>query len=102
MTASQKSASLVPMSISDKILEEKTICVFFIKGRNALGINTYAYIAVPLNRVEAFNKAQKAGNYNLHEYGNVLKIGIGEPSDEVKREMFEKYQVQHDNIVYFE
>ena len=52
----------------------------------------YAYALIPPSKYLAFKEAEKAGNYDLADYGEILAHGPGlVPPDDVKKEMAEKY-----------
>lgn len=66
-----------------------------IQGRDANNRPIYAYVAVPGEKWEDFEKAQRLGNFNPAKYGTVLAAGSGEPAEEVKKKMESEYGVNH-------
>lgn len=71
--------------------------VLLLKGKNAEGEDIYAYLRLPLGRVNEL-QAVLAGNQHFmpSDFGTVLAAGRGEPSEEVQAAMAEDQEV-----VYF-
>lgn len=57
----------------------------------------WCYLAVPVEKYDAYCLAEQNGNFDLEDYGVVLAYSLGvEPSDEIKNAMKEKYKLDDD------
>ena len=74
--------------------------IFFLsQGEMLDGRPYWAYVLVPLDRVEAYQAAGLKGDLDLREYGTILHWGVGEePPAEIKAEMEKNYKLQHDFV----
>lgn len=67
---------------------ENEMATLLVQGKNTFGDDIYAYINMPLNRIQELQ--QKLANnekFMPSEFGTVLAAGRGKPSDEVKAEV---------------
>jgi hypothetical protein len=83
------------LSLTEKILVEKTVCVLLVRGQSSNGQAIYAYVAVKASQLEAFMRAQQNGTFYPEEHGVVIESGEGEPSDEVRARMEQEYGFDH-------
>lgn len=58
----------------------------------------WAYLSVPPSKFEEFKEAEASGVYNMNDYGEVLKYGLGEsdPPPEAVQEMQDEYGINPD------
>lgn len=58
----------------------------------------WAYLSVPPSRLEAFKEAEASGVYNMVDYGEILKYGLGEtkPPPEAVQSMQDEYGINPD------
>lgn len=80
-----------------KIIDEKTN-IYFVQAKDNDGLDFHAYVAVNGLMADQFIKDALKGDINVNNYGRVVKIEWGFPSDETKKEMTEKYGVDHEYI----
>ena len=82
-----------------KILTQKQIQnIVFITLNGENGVRYYAYMAVRADKLEAFAKVyggKKA--FNPEDYGKIIHIGEGMPTEEVRQYMSEEYGFDHEN-----
>ena len=91
---------MTEFTASEKILAESTLCIMLLRGRNSQDEALYAYIAVSVDRLDAFMAAQDRSDFSPEEYGTILASGTGEPSPEVQDAMERDYGFTHDNMAY--
>lgn len=87
------------LSRSDKILIDKTYCLFLIRGHTTDNQPQYAYVAVKAKHVEALRKALASGDTDITKYSSVIAHGLGEPSEEVRQRMEEEYGFNHEKML---
>ena len=59
-----------------------------VKGTMADDKPFWAYVAIPLDRLNEFRAAERSGDYNLNQFGDILKFGYETaPSEAVIAEM---------------
>ncbi|MEZ5691492.1 MAG: hypothetical protein R3D71_07500 [Rickettsiales bacterium] len=87
------------LSVTERIIAEKTVCVLMVRGENTDGQPVFAYVAVRADRLEEFIKAQESGIFYPEEYGIIIEAGIGEPSEEVKEKMTKEYGFNHEAML---
>ena len=64
-----------------------------IKGINAEGINFFAYIAALPERAKELQIALRSGRQpKLEEYGAILYLGQGEPSEQLSKDILANFQ----------
>lgn len=69
---------------------------FLSQGSLETGERYWAYILVPLDKVEPYQMASRTGDMDLQEFGTILQWGVGEePPAETKAEMEKIYALQH-------
>ena len=78
-----------------RALDEEVQLLTLVTGTLEDGSAHYAYVSIPPSKYQAFKEAEARGNYDLAEYGTILKHGAGVPSEEVKREMEAQYGADH-------
>jgi len=83
-----------PQELLEQIDADLQILVL-VQGTLADGSKHYAYASIPPSRYEAFKTAERAGNYDLAEFGKVLEHGPGTPSAEVEQRMAAEYGANH-------
>lgn len=85
------------MSPSDTMTAaQSSYIVVLCQGKRADGDDYWAYLQLSPDRVKSFKAAQAAGSFQLEEYGQILKWGIGAtvPQD-VLLEMESEHGVNH-------
>jgi len=71
--------------------------ITLVTGHIEDGKPYYAYAIIPPSKYLAFKEAEKHGDYDLADYGEIIAHGHGaEPSAEVKKEIEEKYGANHE------
>lgn len=84
-----------PLTRSEQIIAEKTVCMLLVRGENPDGSPIFAYVAVRADKLEEFMKAQETGLFHPDDYGVIVEAGEGEPSDEVRKRMEDEYGFNH-------
>ncbi len=83
---------VAPDLVSDEYLE--TEVVILLQGTNLFGDRVYSYLQLLGNALkEMFARMQAGENFKPADYGTVLAAGRGEPPEEVRKEMKEKYDM---------
>ncbi len=72
---------------------DKTVGILvLVQGEKSDGSQFYAYVVIAPSKYQSFLQAEKIGNYNLEDYGEIVKISDGfEPPAEIRKEMHKKY-----------
>ena len=72
--------------------EEPPSIIMLVTGETSAEQYQWAYAKIPAENYLLFHEAEAKGNYNLSDYGEILKSGNGkEPPADVRDEMREKY-----------
>jgi hypothetical protein len=87
------------LSISQRIIAEKTVCVLLVRGENPEGQPIFAYVAVRADKLTEFMEAQKTGLFYPEEFGVIVESGEGEPPPEVRRKMETEYGFDHEAMI---
>ncbi|MEZ5690369.1 MAG: hypothetical protein R3D71_01725 [Rickettsiales bacterium] len=67
-----------------------------ITGTLEDGSEHWAYASIPFSKYQNFKEAEKKGNYDLADYGSILKHGVGKiPPENIIQEMKEEYGADH-------
>jgi len=67
-----------------------------VSGELADGSAHYAYASIPPSKYAAFKEAEVRGNYDLGDFGTILRHGPGlNPPPDVERAMEEEYGTSH-------
>lgn len=81
-----------PNLVKDEFLDVEIIIL--LQGDNMFGNPVYSYLqATGRNLKEMFAKMQSGENFKPSDYGTVLAAGSGEPTDEVREEMKNTYNM---------
>jgi len=72
-----------------------TEVILLVQGESPSGGRTYAYVAVPAAKLDAFMEAQKLRMFYPEQFGIVLESGDGEPPPAVRRKMETEYGFIH-------
>jgi len=100
ITQDVKGASAMDkLSISQRIIAEKTVCVLLVRGQNPDGSPIFAYVAVRADKLTDFMEAQKSGMFYPEDYGVIVEAGDGEPSPEIRKKMEEEYGFNHEAML---
>lgn len=66
--------------------------IMLVTGEDTEGTAQWAYAKITAENYAAFKMAEEEGNYNLANFGEILKSGRGKaPSEVVRREMQEQH-----------
>lgn len=84
-----------PLSHSERLMAEKTVCILLVRGENPSGERIYAYVAVRADKLEEFMEAQKSDTFYPEEHGVIVESGMGEPNEEVREKMERDYGFNH-------
>jgi hypothetical protein len=95
----QERAAVRRLSISQRIIAEKTVCVLLVRGENPEGQPIFAYVAVRADKLTEFMEAQKTGLFYPEEFGVIVESGEGEPPPEVRRKMETEYGFDHEAMI---
>ncbi|HEV3037133.1 MAG TPA: hypothetical protein VHA33_05035 [Candidatus Angelobacter sp.] len=87
------------LSISQRIIAEKTVAVLLVRGENPEGKPIFAYVAVRADKLAEFMQAQKSGTFYPEEFGVIVEAGEGEPSAEIRQKMETEYGFNHEAMV---
>lgn len=83
-----------------KLIEEKLYAVTLTYGWTVDSEKAYAYVAMPMGKLEGFVKAQQqSGTFKPGDHGTILASGTGEPPETVKRRMAEEFGFNHKDMV---
>jgi hypothetical protein len=74
--------------------------VYLSQGQAENGQDYWAYLMVPFDRVEEYEKASHAGDsFDLREFGTILRWEYGlEPSESLKAEIEANLPLKHDFV----
>lgn len=93
-------ASPPSLSRAEQRLAEKTVTVLLLQGKNPQGEPIYAYVAVRLDMLETFMRAQTQPGFNPEQYGVILASGTGEPDAQTRAHMETEYGFNHEGMVF--
>ncbi|MBN8531539.1 MAG: hypothetical protein J0L97_06730 [Alphaproteobacteria bacterium] len=80
-------------TLDDEELEREEV-VLLVQGNNLFDQRIFCYVRVPYFSLKDIKHRMDRGeNFDLREYGEVLAAGIGEPSDEIKNEIAEEFEM---------
>lgn len=82
-----------------KLIADKVFFTFLHRGYTPDGQTAYIYLAVRGDHLPKLRHALNHGLFNAEEHGVVLAHGYGDPSQEVMREMEEKYGIKHEDYI---
>src|SRR5262245_25302567 len=88
-----------PLSVAQRVIAEKTVCVLLVRGESPAGERVYAYVAVRADRLAEFMEAQRAGTFFPEDFGIVVASGLGEPNAEVRERMTREYWFNHESML---
>lgn len=81
---------------------EQVTAVVLYRGLSREHQSMYAYLAVRMDRMEAFKQDVGAEKpMDLRDYGEVLASGLGSPPPEVMRRMAQEYGFDHGRMMIF-
>ena len=81
-----------PDLVSDEFLD--TEIIILLQGTNLFGSPVYSYLQLIGSNLKAmFAKMQAGENFKPAEFGTVIAAGKGKPSQELRDEMKEKYNM---------
>ena len=70
--------------------------VVLIYGVNIFNDRIYSYVETTVDRLKAIKGMIDQGkDFKPSDIGNVLAAGRGEPAEDLRQEMYEKYQIAH-------
>ena len=74
--------------------------VYLSQGQAENGQDYWAYLMVPFDRVEAYEKASHAGeSFDLRQFGTILRWEYGlEPPESLKAEIEANLPLKHDFV----
>ena len=87
------------LSVSQRVIAEKTVCVLLVRGEDPTGGPIYAYVAVRADKLTKFMEVQSKGTFYPEDFGVIVESGQGEPSDEVRRKMETEYGFKHEAML---
>lgn len=87
------------LSASQKLLAEKAICIMLVRGYSPDDKPIYAYVAVRADKLEAFIKAQRRGDFDPEKFGVIIEAGEGTPTQEIMQKMQDEYGFNHEHMV---
>ncbi|MDX1950438.1 MAG: hypothetical protein SFT90_08110 [Rickettsiales bacterium] len=80
-----------------KLVDDDLKIVFLITGEDENSSPIFAYVRMKASDYFSFmNNIDNPNGLELSNFGEIVSYGNGEPSKEVKREMFEKYGTSDD------
>lgn len=80
-------------TLDDEELEREEV-VLLVQGNNLFDQRIFCYVRVPYFSLKTIKQRMDRGeNFDLREYGEVLAAGLGEPSDEIKNEIAEEFEM---------
>jgi hypothetical protein len=81
-----------PDLVADEYLD--TEIVILLQGTNLFGNPVYSYLKLLGKALkEMFTKMQRGENFKPSDFGTVLAAGTGYPSEEVRKEMKDEYNL---------
>lgn len=79
-----------PDLVTDEILDAEVVVL--LEGNNTFGDRLYCYLHVTgASLKEIFRKIQSAENFKPADYGTIIFAGRGEPTAEIRAEMYHEY-----------
>lgn len=70
--------------------------ITLVSGETASGEAFWVYVSVPPSKYDEFLRVQERGDYNLTDWGEILRYGDGQsPSPDIMAEMEEDYGIDH-------
>lgn len=77
--------------------DEPPAIIILVTGEDAESQPQWAYVKILAQNYVPFKTAEEKGNYNLSDYGTILKSGRGKtPPDSIRKEMHEQYGCEED------
>lgn len=58
-----------------------------VRGKDAKGRDCYAYVVIPRNEKNMFEKMIARGEANFEMFGKLIREGTGEPTEEIRQEV---------------
>jgi len=84
-------------SHTSSIIDEQVAVVVFVSGYKSDDTAYYAYVMMAPSKFAEYQKVKDQGDFDLASFGEIIKWGEGlEPSEDVKKEMKEKYNCSDD------
>lgn len=81
-----------PIQIDESLLDE--LVVILLQGKNVFDKPIYSYLQLSLRSLQALKaKMTGGGNFTPSDFGTVVAAGQGMPTDDVRAEMAELYNV---------
>lgn len=74
-------------------LDAQDIQVLLIEYQNMQNEKRYIYLAVPEDLHDPFMRARAEGGFSYAEYGEILAMGDGQPTQELRLKMERLYQI---------
>jgi len=87
------------LTLAERIIAEKTVCILLIRGEDPDGSPIYAYVAVRADQLQSFMAAQGSGTFYPEDYGVIIEAGEGEPSEEVRHKMKTEYNFDDEAMI---
>lgn len=97
----EAAANKLPFSPADlKKADDHISIIHLIAGTTRAGEDFHAYISVKPSLYQEFiRKMADGGRVDIEKYGRILHKGFGKvPSEDVKKEMTEKFGIDHDFV----
>lgn len=86
--------SVPPLTEEEKAKLGDEEIVLLLSGYNNFGDKIYNYIKLKFKNIEPLVLAvENGGRFDLHEYGEVVAAGMGNPPPEVRQEMESQYKM---------
>lgn len=89
------------LSFSEKESLKNARYMFLYQAQTTNGEDIYAYMVIEGNMLEKFRDAHMGSSLDLTKYGEIVAGGYGKPTEEVMKEMEEKYGCKHNDILNF-
>lgn len=81
-----------PDLVLDEFLDDEVIVL--LQGRNTFGDELFIYLQITgRNLREIFRMMQQGENFKPVDFGSIIVAGRGEPTDELKAEMLNEYNM---------
>ncbi len=78
-------------------LEENAFIITLLHGNDVLGDEYWIYLAVAVEKYDAYRLAAGLGDFDPEEYGTIITSGEGtHPPAEIREEMVRKYHLSED------
>ena len=85
-SASGFGKNVSPDLVSDEFLDTEVIIL--LQGNNLFGDAVYSYLQITgRNLKDMFSKMRAGENFKPADFGDVVRAGKGDPTDEVREEM---------------